>query len=269
MLTDRDCGVSGMKMSERLGDVRKTITGFLTMAIFVAVIFFAGIWYAGRNGEPKITTTTILNQLQEANELTTMEYHYTKVGEFENSLNINGWDIPLTRKSFLLTYQGELKAGVDMSKAKVDIKDHVITITLPEIEILSNAIDESSIEVYDESRNIFNPIKIEDYTTFATKQKQMVEEEAIENGIYSQAATKAQDAITKLLNLIPDVAQNYTVQVKFETAEEEHKEDSKDEPTEKQEEPSKKKDKETTQDSQKEPTKEPDRNESEEVGSEI
>lgn len=256
-----------MKMSERLGNVRKTITGFLTMAIFVAVIFLGGIWYAGRNGDPKITSTTILNQLQEANELTTMEYHYTKVGEFENSLKINGWDIPLTRKSFLLTYEGELKAGVDMSKAKVDINDHIITITLPEIEILSNAIDESSIEVYDESRNIFNPIKIEDYTTFATKQKQLVEEEAIENGIYSQAATKAQDAITKLLNLIPNVAENYTIRVEFETAEDAQKAET--ESKEQENEKENEKDKEPDTDSKQEPIKESDENQSEVLGNEI
>lgn len=237
-----------MKVSERVGNIKSTITGFLTIAIFVVVIFLAGVWYAGRNGEPKITTTTILNQLQEANELITMEYHYTKVGEFENSLKINGWDIPLTRKNFLLTYEGELKAGVDMTKAEVQIQDHVITITLPEVEILSNAIDESSIEVYDESRNIFNPIKIEDYTTFATKQKQMVEEEAIENGLYSQAATKAQDVITKLLNLIPDVAKNYAIQIEFAEAatDEEESAPNEQESDEKQTEPEEPTDKTNT-----------------------
>ena len=251
-----------MKVSEGIGNIKKSITGFLTIAIFVAAIFFAGIWYAGRNGDPKITSTTILNQLQEANELTTMEYHYTKVGKFENSLNINGWDIPLTRKSFLLTYEGEIKAGVDMSKADVQIQDHMITITLPEIEILSNAIDKSSIEVYDETRNIFNPIKIEDYTAFATKQKQIVEEEAIENGLYSQAATKAQDVIIKLLNMIPDVAENYTIKVEFETAKEDPQEDMTEDEADK-----------PTTDSQKEPTEEPkqnpDKNLSEDLGNEI
>ena len=151
---------------------------------------------------------------------------------------------------------------MDMSKADVQIQDHMITITLPEIEILSNAIDESSIEVYDETRNIFNPIKIEDYTAFATKQKQIVEEEAIENGLYSQAATKAQDVIIKLLNMIPDVAENYTIKVEFETAKEDPQEDMTEDEADK-----------PTTDSQKEPTEEPkqnpDKNLSEDLGNEI
>ena len=82
-------------------------------------------------------------------------------------------------------------------------------------EILSNEIDENSIEVYDESKNVFNPISINDYATFAKKQKEMVAEEAIENGLLSEAATKTQDAIKKYLNAIPNINENYTIEVKF------------------------------------------------------
>ena len=76
-------------------------------------------------------------------------------------------------------------------------------------------IDENSIEVYDESKNVFNPISINDYATFAKKQKEMVAEEAIENGLLSEAATKTQDAIKKYLNAIPGIEGNYQIDVKF------------------------------------------------------
>lgn len=213
-------GSGAMKLLDNLAKTKKAIGGVIAIILFVLVIFYAGVFYAGRSSEPKITATTILNQLKETNELTTMEYHYTKVGEFENSLQLNGWDIPLTKKRFLLTYNGVIKAGVDMNKAEVKTEDHVITILLPEITITSNVIDESSIEVYDESRNIFNPIKIEDYTVFATQQKQLIEEEAVENGLYSQAATKAQDVITKLLQMIPEIADEYTINIQFQESQE-------------------------------------------------
>ncbi|WP_370807359.1 DUF4230 domain-containing protein [Faecalibacillus intestinalis] len=39
-------------------------------------------------------------------------------------------------------------------------------------KILSHEIDENSIEVYDESSNIFNQISINDYKSFATKEKE-------------------------------------------------------------------------------------------------
>lgn len=216
-----------MKTLDRLGKIKKAIGGMLAILLLIAGVFFAGVFYAGRSSEPKITSTNVFNQLQEVNELTTLEYHYTKVGKFENSLTLNGWEIPLTKKSFLLTYQGIVKFGVDMSLAEVVVKNHEITVVLPDIEVISNVIDESSIEVYDETRNLFNPIKIEDYANFATQQKDMVEEEALENGLFSQAATKAEAVIVKLLQMIPEVEQDYTIKVVFAQSEKKNDKDGK------------------------------------------
>lgn len=39
-----------------------------------------------------------------------------------------------------------------MDKIEVAINNNIITVSIPEIEILSNEIDESSIEVYDETK---------------------------------------------------------------------------------------------------------------------
>uniref|UniRef100_UPI003A4DA555 DUF4230 domain-containing protein n=1 Tax=[Eubacterium] hominis TaxID=2764325 RepID=UPI003A4DA555 len=83
----------------------------------------------------------------------------------------------------------------------------------------ANIIDEKSIEVYDESKNIFNPISVNDYKTFATQQKDLVEEEAIENGFLSEAATKAQSAIRKFLQMVPEVKDQYTIEVVFQESE--------------------------------------------------
>lgn len=205
-----------MKILDGLSKTKKAISGLVAILLIAVLIFFAGVSFANRHSEPVITSTALTQQLQEANELTSMEYNYTKVGKFENSLTLNGWQIPLTKKSFLLTYSGKLKAGVDMSLAQVSVDGSVITISLPEVKVLSNVIDESSIEVYDETKNLFNPISIEDYTVFATQQKERVEDEAIENGLLSEAATKAQAAIRQLLQMVPSVAEKYTIEVIFQ-----------------------------------------------------
>nr|WP_257607924.1 DUF4230 domain-containing protein [Thomasclavelia cocleata] len=154
-------------------------------------------------------------QLQEIEELATLSYNYTKVGKFSDNLTFNGWDIPLTQKSFLITYDGRLKAGIKMNNIKIEIDNNTITVSIPDIEILSNEIDESSIEVYDETKNVFNPISINDYTKFAKKQKDAVAEEAIENGLLSEAATKTQSIIKKYLNALPDINGKYEIIVKF------------------------------------------------------
>lgn len=198
-----------MKILDTLGKTKKAIGGIIAILLVALLIFYAGTRFAS-SSEPKISSTGLSQQLQEIEELATMSYNYTKVGKFSNNLTFNGWDIPLTQKSFLITYDGKLKAGVKMDKIEVAINNNIITVSIPEIEILSNEIDESSIEVYDETKNVFNPISVNDYTTFAKKQK-----EAIENGLLSEAATKTQSTIKKYLNAIPGIDGNYEIKVKF------------------------------------------------------
>ena len=202
-----------MKILDTLGKTKKAIGGIIAILLVALLIFYAGTRFAS-SSESKISSTGLSQQLQEIEELATMSYNYTKVGKFSNNLTFNGWDIPLTQKSFLITYDGKLKAGVKMDKIEVAI-NNIITVSIPEIEILSNEIDESSIEVYDETKNVFNPISVNDYTTFAKKQKEAVAEEAIENGLLSEAATKTQSTIKKYLNAIPGIDGNYEIKVKF------------------------------------------------------
>ena len=207
-----------MKFFEKIRNTRKTIFSLLFLVIVACLIFFAGMMFAGKNSEPEITSTSLQQQLQEISDLAVLEYNYTKVGKFENSLELNGWDIPLTKKSFLLTYSGALQAGIDMSHIEISVDDKNITVLLPDVEIISNLIDEDSIEVYDETKNIFNPISINDYKTFASNQKSVVEEDAIENGFLSEAATRAQNAIRSFLEMIPQIKEDYTIEIQFREA---------------------------------------------------
>lgn len=204
-----------LKILDTLGKTKKAIGGVIAILLVAALIFYAGTRFASSSSEPKITATGLTQQLQEIEELATMSYNYTKVGKFSNNLTFNGWDIPLTQKSFLITYDGKLKAGVKMDKAEIKIENNDIIVSIPEIEILSNEIDESSIEVYDETKNVFNPISVNDYAAFATKQKDAVAEEAIENGLLSEAATKMQNTIKKYLNALPGIEGSYEIKVQF------------------------------------------------------
>lgn len=204
-----------LKILDTLGKTKKAIGGIVAIILVALLIFYAGTRFASGSGEPRISSTGLTQQLQEIEELATMSYNYTKVGKFSDNLTFNGWDIPLTQKSFLITYDGKLKAGIKMDKIEVALDNNTIIVSIPEIEILSNEIDESSIEVYDETKNVFNPISVNDYTTFAKKQKDAVAEEAIENGLLSEAATKTQSTIKKYLNALPGIDGNYEIKVKF------------------------------------------------------
>lgn len=164
----------------------------------------------------KITSTTLKSSLEQAGDLITSRYYYSDIGKFENSYEINGWSIPFTGKSFLLTYQGEATLGFKVSDMEVNIRGNRILVHCPAIEVLSNDIPSETVEVYDQTTNIFNPVTIDDYLAFETEQKQIAAQKMQTNGTFERAQQDAQRAIEQLLNMIPDIAQNYTIEVEFE-----------------------------------------------------
>ena len=83
---------------------------------------------------------------------------------------------------------------------------------------LSHEIDENSIEIYDESSNIFNQISINDYKSFATKEKKKNEKEAISNGILTKSKEKVVQTLTTYLQAIPEIKDNYQLNITIQDA---------------------------------------------------
>ena len=192
----------------------KNFKKILFILIFILIAFISGIFFANKQTEPEITSTLIQNRIEQASDLVTTKYHYTKVGKFENSLNLNGWSIPLTNKYFILTFEGEIQLGTDLSKANIEISDSTIHVTVDKPTVISNSIDESSIEVYDETKNIFNPISVSDYKAFAVKQKEKALSEAKKKGLMKTAQKNAEKSIKEIISIIPDT-DDYTIEVTF------------------------------------------------------
>jgi len=151
---------------------------------------------------PKVDVVLLQSQLSEIEELATMDYYYTNMAQFENSSEFYGVTIPFTTKSFILSYDGEIKAGVDLSGAKMDVGENLVTVYLPEAEILSHTIDESSLEIFDQKNSIFNSLTVEDFNDFQAGQKQVMEDKAVGNGLLKQAAEKANTCVEALLSAI-------------------------------------------------------------------
>ena len=192
----------------------KNFKKILFILICILVAFIGGMFSMNKQTEPEITSTLIQNRIEQASNLVTTKYHYTKVGKFENSLNLNGWSIPLTNKYFILTFEGEIQLGTDLSKANVEIDDSTIHVTVDKPAVISNSIDESSIEVYDETKNIFNPISVSDYKAFALEQKDKALSEAKEKGLMKTAQENTKKSIKEIVSIIPDT-DDYTIEVTF------------------------------------------------------
>lgn len=192
----------------------KNFKKILFIIIFILIAFISGIFFANKQTEPEITSTLIQNRIEQASDLVTTKYHYTKVGKFENSLNLNGWSIPLTNKYFILTFEGEIQLGTDLSKANIEISDSTIHVTVDKPTVISNSIDESSIEVYDETKNIFNPISVSDYKAFAVEQKEKALSEAKKKGLMKTAQKNTEKSIKQIISIIPDT-DDYNIEVTF------------------------------------------------------
>ena len=82
----------------------------------------------------------------------------------------------------------------------IDVKDNIITVSLPPSQILSHQVDNDSLQVFDETNNIFNQIKIEDYSDFCAEQETVMEQKAIASGLLDEADEKAKSVICDILN---------------------------------------------------------------------
>lgn len=185
--------------------------GLLLCALVGGACFLGGRWSAGQSENTQIDAVVLQNQLTEIRELATVTYAYTNMAQFESSSDFYGVKVPFTTKSFILTYDGTIKAGVDLDGAAVDISGTTVTVTLPEARILSHEIDEDSVEVFDEKTSIFNPFTVEDFTSFQADQKAAMEERALSRGLLEEARSKAVSSVKQLLAAaLPDT---YTVEI--------------------------------------------------------
>lgn len=150
--------------------------------------------------ENEYDSTTILNKIVHIQELALVKYNYSGVIAFKDFKKILNINVPLTEKYFLLKYNGNINAGVDFSKIKVDVKGESVRVSIPKAKILNTTIDENSVKIYDESENAFNPIKISDYNSSLVEEKNKMTQDAVSQGILKEANEQAKLAITSLLN---------------------------------------------------------------------
>lgn len=192
--------------------LRRKLLLLAALVLALGAAFFCGAVLSHREAQPQITTDLISQRLTDVQELSTVAYFYTNMGRFENQLDFYGWAVPLTRKSFIISYDGTIKAGVNLADITVQVSGDTVTVTLPPAEILSHEIPEDSIEIFDETHNIFNPIQISDYTGFTRDQKVQVEARAVENGLLEEAAQRARTAVNGLLSLMLGM-EDYTLTI--------------------------------------------------------
>lgn len=163
----------------------------------------------------ELSGETIRSNIANIGKLATAEYTYTHVEHFDSSRTIGDFKIPLTKTSYIFSYDRTIIAGVDFTQTNVNKNDtsKTITITLPEVEIISSDVDQDSFQLYDEKKNIFNPTDITDYAESFADLKTSEEQKAIDKGLLDDAKANACTIINSYMASLN--IPNYTTNITF------------------------------------------------------
>lgn len=156
----------------------------------------------------KVFTSQIIQEgLNDLSFLVTSEYYFTEVMSHESVNRIFDIPIPLTKSTYLATYDGVVTAGVDFSRITV-VKDNdsrSIVISMPQAEIQNVTIDNNSFQVYYEKEGLGNPTRLENYNESVKDLKAAALNRAKENGVLERAQTTAQSIVKNFLASLVDL----------------------------------------------------------------
>lgn len=192
---------------------KKMFFGLLALIVIIFGSYFIGMKGGLLKTETKVSSDIIKNQILSVKELTTLKYKYTNVGSFENQQEFYGMKLPFTQKKFIISYDGDVNAGINLEEAKVSLNeaDKKINIQIPHAVILNHVIDEDSLTIFDEKNSIFNQLEVKDFSDFRKDKMKKIEKELEEKGFLQEADEKTKEAIVEILKINP-LLEAYTIE---------------------------------------------------------
>ena len=145
---------------------------------------------------PKVTVsaTSIEEKLSACSDLSTARLDYRGIVRYSEG------EIPLiNQKSFSMIYDAHIKAGIDLSKAKVDVSGTTITVTVPKAKVQDIVIDSDSLEFYDEKLALFNWTNREDTKEAMKYAKEDAESKVDQTELLKEATSQARTLIENLI----------------------------------------------------------------------
>jgi len=166
--------------------------------ILILLAFFFGYLFSRHlNNESKkatVNSSFIEARLAECSDLTTCNLEYVDLVKYVSGT------IPLfTKRSFSMIYQANIRAGIDLSEAKVTMTNKETIVTLPETKIQSIDVDTETLRFYDEHFALFSWNDKEDISNAIKMAREDATEHANLDRLRDQARQQAEAVITKLI----------------------------------------------------------------------
>ena len=195
-------------MRENPGRNRVLILRYIVILCALGVAALAILTFGHTDVSSRVTAL----QIQDVGELATQAGYFTTVQQIRKSREVLGIEVPGTQSNYVYSYDGTIKAGIDFADVDVEVDElrHVITVSLPEVRILSTEIDEDSFVLYNDGANLFTSLKLEDVDKSNTELKKAARETAIRNGLLENARSNAELLIKGFLSGAYDLTK-YTV----------------------------------------------------------
>lgn len=202
--------------------MNKMILGAVCTLVVVAVIGFVVLNFTNIISMPTVETRTEVSAelltatIQEISELATLSYNYRNVIIFQEQATIGLFGaqlgIPGTARSLIAVYNGQMRLGIDVARVAIDVSDTIITISLPNAEILNHTVDMDSIEVLNEDSGLFTSVVgIQEFADLVSEEMGTMEGQVLASPMLSEARTNAESIIRGLLEVFPEITDNYTI----------------------------------------------------------
>ncbi|MBR3314566.1 MAG: DUF4230 domain-containing protein [Atopobiaceae bacterium] len=202
----------------------KFVKGLFAAVVCVAIGVAVGCFVLPKlqttrvaHGKTTIDITVLEESMEKNNELSTAKYLYTDSIAIadQNTLDKFGFSdivMPWTDATYILQFDGIVKAGYDLDKASVETKgDDTIVLTLPAPKILSHETD--NVRLVYEEQNLMNPLHAGEESNWVSGKKGEMEDRAIELGLYEEAQQNAKVTFQSLFE--PAIPEGATLEVVF------------------------------------------------------
>lgn len=150
-------------------------------------------------------------------ELATMECYYHNTAKLDSEKKVLFWN---TSKKLWIEYSGIVKLGIDVSRVDMKVDGNMVTIAMPEAEVLSCDVDETSLtkdSFYSETKGLGSgKVGAEEQSqAFEAAQKEMRAVVEQDEALLLQAGDRAKILLENYVKQIADAA-GVTYEVRWE-----------------------------------------------------
>ena len=157
--------------------------------------------------EKEISSAILTDGVRELGLLVTDEYYFIEVVSYSSIKKLWKIDLGITESSFLASYDGVVRAGVDLSAAVIekDGERKRITVSLPPAAITDVDIDPESFQLYSEKAGLGNPISAEDFNNALVELEATARDKALARGLLDRADENAHALVRRVVGALVDL----------------------------------------------------------------